>query len=48
MHLADLERDAALLPRAREMADRLLNEAPETARLLEQRWVRAGNEYAGV
>ncbi len=48
MHLADLERDAALLPRARELADRLLTEAPETARTLEQRWVRAGNEYAGV
>jgi len=46
--LADLARDAALLPLVRELADRLLAEAPETAERIVARWVGGAAQYAGA
>ncbi len=46
--LADLARDAALLPVVRELADRLLAEAPETAERIVARWVGGAAQYAGA
>jgi len=46
--IADLARDAALLPLVREAGDRLLAEAPAAADALILRWVGAAQRYAGV
>ena len=46
--LADLARDAALLPRVRSLADRLLDEAPATADALILRWVGGAARYAAA
>ena len=46
--LADLARDAALLPLVRELADRLLAEAPETAERIVARWVGGAAQYAAA
>ncbi|MFC4727982.1 ATP-dependent DNA helicase RecG [Coralloluteibacterium thermophilus] len=46
--VADLARDAALLPAVRECADLLLAEAPERADRLVARWVGGAARYAGA
>ena len=46
--LADLARDAALLPQVRMLADRLLDEAPATADALILRWVGGAARYAAA
>ncbi len=46
--VADLARDAALLPQVREMADRLLAESPALADRIVQRWVGGAVRYAGA
>ena len=46
--VADLARDAALLPQVREMADRLLAESPALADRIVQRWVGGAARYAGA
>jgi ATP-dependent DNA helicase RecG len=46
--VADLARDAALLPQVRELADRLLAEAPETAERIVARWVGGAAQYAAA
>ncbi len=44
--VADLMRDAPLLPRVQEVADRLARELPEVAPLLIHRWVGAAERFA--
>jgi len=46
--VADLARDAALLPQVRELADRLLAESPVLADRIVQRWVGGAARYAGA
>ena len=48
MRVADLARDSDLLPRAVEIADRVLDEAPDQASALVRRWVGAANRYGQV
>ncbi len=44
--IADLSRDAALLPKVAQAGEWLLAQAPEVARALVQRWVGAALKYA--
>ena len=46
--VADLARDAALLPQVRDLADRLLAEAPAIADQVVQRWVGGAARYASA
>ena len=46
--VADLARDAALLPRVREIADALLSDSPEVADRIVQRWVGGAARYAAA
>ncbi len=46
--VADLVRDAALLPQVRELADRLLAESPVLADRIVRRWVGGAARYAGA
>jgi ATP-dependent DNA helicase RecG len=46
--VADLARDAALLPQVRELADRLLGETPDVADRIVQRWVGGAARYAAA
>ncbi len=46
--VADLARDAALLPQVRDMAERLLAESPGLADRIVQRWVGGATRYAGA
>jgi ATP-dependent DNA helicase RecG len=46
--VADLARDAALLPLVRELADQLLAEAPDIADRIVTRWVGGAAQYAGA
>jgi ATP-dependent DNA helicase RecG len=46
--VADLARDAALLPQVRGLADRLLDEAPDIADRIVQRWVGGAARYAAA
>ena len=46
--LADLARDAALLPQVRALADRLLDDAPAVADALILRWVGGAARYAAA
>jgi ATP-dependent DNA helicase RecG len=46
--VADLARDAALLPRVRALADQLLAESPELADRIVARWVGGAAQYAGA
>ena len=45
---ADLARDAALLPRVRELADRLLADDPPLADRIIDRWVGGASRYASA
>ena len=46
--VADLERDADLLPRVRELADELLADSPSTADRIIARWVGSAERYASA
>jgi ATP-dependent DNA helicase RecG len=46
--IADFARDAGLLPQVRELADRLLAEAPDTADRVIDRWVGGAARYASA
>ena len=46
--VADLARDAALLPQVRELADRLLADSPDVADRIVQRWVGGAARYAAA
>jgi ATP-dependent DNA helicase RecG len=46
--VADLARDAALLPRVHALADRLLAESPATADRIVSRWIGGAVQYAGA
>ncbi|KAF1722954.1 ATP-dependent DNA helicase RecG [Pseudoxanthomonas wuyuanensis] len=46
--VADLARDAGLLPQVRDLADRLLAESPATADRLVERWVGGAARYASA
>ncbi|MEO6263505.1 MAG: ATP-dependent DNA helicase RecG [Luteimonas sp.] len=46
--VADLARDAELLPQVRELADRLLADAPEIADRIVARWVGGAARYAAA
>ena len=46
--IADFARDAALLPQVRELADRLLVEAPDAADRVIARWVGGAARYANA
>ena len=46
--IADFARDAGLLPQVRELADRLLAEAPDTADRVIARWVGGAARYASA
>ncbi len=48
MRIADLARDADLLPRVVETADRLEAESPARVEALIRRWIKSGTEYARV
>ena len=48
MRVADLMRDAALLPQVQEIAEVLLRDHPESARAIMQRWIGAASEYGNV
>jgi ATP-dependent DNA helicase RecG len=48
LKIADLERDIDLLEAARELADRLLREAPAVAEIHLQRWLGQAQEYVKV
>jgi len=48
LKIADLERDADLLELARELADRILEEQPQTAELHLNRWLGRAEEYVKV
>ena len=46
--VADLVRDAALLPQVRDLADRLLADSPEVADRLVDRWIGGAARYASA
>jgi ATP-dependent DNA helicase RecG len=46
--VADLERDAELLPQVQTLAERMLRDHPEQAEALVQRWVGGAERYAKV
>ncbi|WP_368561578.1 ATP-dependent DNA helicase RecG [Pseudoxanthomonas sp. UTMC 1351] len=46
--VADLARDAGLLPQVRELADRLLSESPDVADRIIGRWVGGAARYASA
>jgi ATP-dependent DNA helicase RecG len=46
--VADLARDAALLPLVRDLADQLLAQSPEIADRIVARWVGGAAQYAGA
>ncbi len=46
--VADLSRDAALLPRVHALADRLLAESPSVADRIVERWIGGAAQYAGA
>ncbi|MET0894203.1 MAG: ATP-dependent DNA helicase RecG [Pseudoxanthomonas sp.] len=46
--VADLARDAGLLPQVRELADRLLADSPDTADRIIARWVGGAARYASA
>jgi ATP-dependent DNA helicase RecG len=46
--IADFARDAGLLPQVRELADRLLADAPDTADRVIDRWVGGAARYASA
>jgi len=48
LKIADLERDADLLEAARDVADRLLREAPQLAALHLARWLARAEDYVRV
>jgi len=48
LRVADLVRDAALLPKVQEAAERLLEADPEAIAALTARWVGAGERYGRV
>lgn len=48
MRVADLSRDADLLPEVVRLADRLLAERGEAVPMLIRRWIPGGHEYASV
>ena len=48
MRVANLSRDAALLPEVVRLADRLLAERGEAVPMLINRWIPGGHEYANV
>jgi ATP-dependent DNA helicase RecG len=48
LRVADLVRDAGLLPTVIEVSDRILADAPEHVEPLIRRWVRGFAEYAKV
>ena len=48
LRVADLMRDADLLPRVQQSAERLLQEHPARVAALAQRWVGAGERYGRV
>ncbi|MGK0674101.1 MAG: ATP-dependent DNA helicase RecG [Halothiobacillaceae bacterium] len=48
LRFADLARDAALIPKVREVADRVLCDYPEVVDALIERWVGEGVGYAKV
>ncbi len=48
LKIADLERDADLLEQAREAADHILKEQPQTAELHLNRWMGRAEEYVKV
>ncbi|NHA13668.1 ATP-dependent DNA helicase RecG [Thioalkalivibrio sp. XN279] len=48
LKVADLARDAALMPQVRELADALLQRHPETVAGLERRWIGAATRYGQV
>jgi ATP-dependent DNA helicase RecG len=48
LRVADLLRDADLLPQVIELSERLLETAPDSVEPLLRRWIRGGTEYAKV
>jgi len=48
LKIADIMRDRDLLPAVAKVADPLLNNHPDTARALMQRWVGEAGQYVGV
>jgi ATP-dependent DNA helicase RecG len=46
--VADLARDAALMPEVRELADTLLQRHPEAVAGLTRRWIGAATRYGQV
>ena len=46
--LADLARDADLLPQVHALAERLLNESPAVAERIVARWIGTAVRYAGA
>ncbi|MNW03091.1 ATP-dependent DNA helicase RecG [compost metagenome] len=46
--VADLARDAGLLPTVHELAERLLGEAPELADRIVNRWIGGAVRYASA
>jgi ATP-dependent DNA helicase RecG len=46
--VADLARDAALLPRVRELADGLLARDPACADRIVERWIGGAARFAGA
>ena len=48
MKVADIERDADLIPSAQTLAERLLNDYPATAAALIERWLPRRDHYAQV
>jgi len=48
LRIADLARDADLLPRVHRCADQLLSDAPERAEAIVARWIGSAERYAGA
>jgi ATP-dependent DNA helicase RecG len=48
LRIADLARDAELLPEVVRLADELLTSQPDAVGLLIRRWISSGHEYANV
>jgi ATP-dependent DNA helicase RecG len=48
LRVADLMRDADLLPRVQQSAERLLAERPDDVAALTARWIGAGERYGRV
>jgi ATP-dependent DNA helicase RecG len=48
MRVADLIRDAGLLPQIQEMAQQLLQEHPDAVAGIMHRWIGAAGEYGNV